>query len=145
MQNTALASTIALAFALTACATPTPLGAKPLPAPTGGAALAGGVWKIVEIAGVPVLPQVPVTIEFKDGRVFGAGGCNRFAGGYEAGAAFEIKLGMMASTMMACPDPQMRQEQALLALLGNVKGYRIDASGHLVLTAANGRTLKARR
>jgi heat shock protein HslJ len=144
MSKAILAAATALALAMTACA-PSPETATPLPAPTGGAALAGGEWKIVEIGGAPVLPNVPVTIEFKDGRVFGAGSCNRFMGGYEAAGGFNINLGQMASTMMACPEPMMKQEQALLALLGDVKSYNVDANGHLVLTASDGRTVKARR
>ncbi len=137
------AAIIAVAAGLAACApTEAPMTK---PAPTSGAALAGAEWQIAEIGGVPVLPNVPVTIKFEDGRVFGAGSCNRFMGGYEAGAAFTIKLGQMASTMMACPEPQMAQEQKLLALLGDVNSYSIDASGALVLKAPDGRTVKARR
>lgn len=132
--------------ALGACApTAAPETAKPLPAPTGGSALAGGEWKVTEIGGVPVIADVPVTIEFKEGRVFGAGSCNRFTGGYEAGAKFEIKLGMMASTMMACADGQMAQEGKYLALLAEISSYSIDSTGALILKAPDGRTIKAKR
>lgn len=115
------------------------------PAPTAGAALAGGEWKVEDIGGTAVLPNVPVTIEFKEGRVFGAGSCNRFMGGYEAGDAFSIKLGQMASSMMACPDAQMAQERKFLDLLAQVTSYSIDSTGALILKTADGKSIKARR
>ncbi len=124
--------------------TPAPTAVKPA-APTAGAALAGGEWKVEDIGGTAVLPNVPVTIEFKEGRVFGAGSCNRFMGGYEAGDAFSIKLGQMASTMMACPDAQMAQERKFLDLLGKVTSYSVDSTGALILKTADGQSIKARR
>jgi putative lipoprotein len=138
----------AVAFALTmsGCATPAEPVAETRPVPTGGAALTGPEWKVVEIGGTPVAEGSKVTIEFKDGRVFGAASCNRFMGGYEvASDGLKLKMSQMASTMMACPDPLMAQEAAFLKVLGDVSGYSIAPDGALVLETGDGRTIKARR
>ncbi len=53
-------------------------------------------------------------------------GCNRFTGTYTTnGQSLTINPGL-ASTMMACPEPQMAVEQAFLKLLPTVTTYTID-------------------
>jgi heat shock protein HslJ len=149
---TAAATALAVltgAFAVGGCTTPeggaAGAGATKPAAPTGGNALRGVEWKVAEIGGAPIVANSQPTIQFEDGRVFGAASCNRFMGGYEIGEGVSIKLGQMASTMMACPDPLMAQETRFLELLGAVTSYSFDADGALVLAAPDGRTIKARR
>ena len=139
-------SALALAF-MTGCATPS---AEPTSsataAPTGGTALAGAERKVVEIGGAPTVSGSNVTIQFEDGRVFGAAGCNRFMGGYTlADDGLSIEMSQMASTMMACPDALMQQERAFLDTLAAVKGYSVGADGTLSLSTPDGKTIKARR
>ncbi len=140
------ASAFSLAI-LPGCATPTEAPAPSTkPAPTGGAALAGAEWTVFEIGGVATTPGSKVTMQFEDGRVFGAASCNRFMGGYTvAEDGLSIQMSQMASTMMACPDPLMQQEGAFLAVLGAVKSYTVGADGTLMLKTADGQTIKARR
>lgn len=107
--------------------------------------LAGPEWIIFEIGGQPALTGVKATINFEDGRAFGAGSCNRYTGGYTSTGKSQIKFGPMASTMMACPDPMMEQEGRLLKILGDVTSYSIDADGVLTLKTADNRTVRARR
>lgn len=131
---------------MTGCASSGTLETKPAaPAPTGGAALQGPEWGIFEIGGAPITPGSKPTINFEDGRVFGAGSCNRFMGGYTVSAdGLKLEFSQMASTMMACPDPLMQQEGLLLKTLGDVKAYSV-ADGVLTLSTADGRTIKAKR
>ncbi len=88
-----------------------------------------------------VLPGTEITLAFMDGRVAGNSGCNQYGGGAEINGN-QIKLGGMMSTMMACEEPIMQQEQAYLAALGNVASFEIsgetltlaDAQGNVVLS-----------
>jgi heat shock protein HslJ len=107
--------------------------------------LGGGQWDVKTLNGTPVMANVPINITFEDGRVFGAGSCNRFMGSYTPGKDFGITMSQMASTMMACADAQMQQEQTFLTLLGDVTSYSIDESGTLTLSTADGRTITAQR
>ena len=140
------AAALALAT-MTGCAstgTPETKPAAPA-APTGGAALKGPEWSIFEIGGAPITAGSKPTINFEDGRVFGAGSCNRFMGGYTiSDDGLKVEFSQMASTMMACPEPLMQQEGVLLKTLGDVKSYAV-ADGVLTLTTADGKTIKAKR
>ncbi len=69
-----------------------------------------------------------------DGRVSGNSGCNRFTGGYEAAEDGSIKIGPLAATRMACPEPEMAAEAKFLAMLDAVRrferdGIRLSLSG----------------
>jgi heat shock protein HslJ len=119
-------------------------GATAKPAAT-AKLLGGGQWDIKTIGGQAVMPNVAVNITFEDGRVFGAGSCNRFMGSYTPGPDFKVQMSQMASTMMACEDGRMQQEMALLGILADVTGYAVDASGVLILSTDDGRTITAQR
>jgi heat shock protein HslJ len=54
-------------------------------------------------------------------------------------------MGPFASTMMACPEPLMEQEQRFLELLAQTKGFAIGADGGLELRNDAGPTILARR
>jgi heat shock protein HslJ len=144
MRHLLAAATVAATIAMTACAPasePKPAAAAAAP----GAMLGGGEWAVFEIAGAPIVADSKPTITFEDGKVFGAGSCNRFMGGYTVGAdGVKLEMSQMASTMMACPDPLMAQESKFLGTLGAVTGYGV-AAGVLTLTAPDGKTIKARR
>jgi prepilin-type processing-associated H-X9-DG protein len=134
---------IALAT-MTGCAS---TGTEPAtkPAPTGGAALLGAEWKVTEIAGKGIVPNSKPNIMFADGRVSGAGSCNRFMGGYTVAAdGLSLQMSQMASTMMACPDELMQQERVFLDTLGAVTGYSV-AGNVLTLKTADGKTIRATR
>lgn len=139
------AAAIALAT-MTACSPASdPAAPSTKPAPTGGAALAGAEWAVFEINGAGIVPNSTPTIKFEEGRVFGAGSCNRFMGGYTVAAdGLQLQMSQMASTMMACPDPLMQQEGAFLKTLGAVTGYSV-ADGVLTLKTADGQTVRAKR
>ncbi len=60
-----------------------------------------------------------------DGRVAGIGECNRFFGPYQVvNANGGIKIGPVASTMMACLDPNIETE--FFRMFENVHLYQLD-------------------
>jgi heat shock protein HslJ len=75
---------------------------------------------------------VKQTVTFtRDGRVFGDSGCNRFVGGYTVKGK-HMTVGALASTLMACPQPQMDAEQQFLAALGSARTFA-TAPGKLTI------------
>jgi heat shock protein HslJ len=65
----------------------------------------------------------------KDGTVSGKSGCNTYNGPYTVTGS-QIKIGPLASTMMACSDPAgiMDQEQQYLAALQTAATYQIEGN-----------------
>lgn len=107
--------------------------------------LQGDEWSVYEIGGQPVIEGSKATLAFSaDGRVSGAGSCNRFMGSYTL-TGEGLTLSQMASTMMACEEGLMDQEGRYLRLLGDVSRFDLDADGALVLHTAAGETVRARR
>lgn len=109
------------------------------------ARLAEGPWRIEDIAGRGVIDRAETEIAFDGaGRVAGTAGCNRFTGGYSlTGAA--LRIGPVASTMMACPEAAMDQERRALATLDGVDAVAFDITGALVLMQGDFPVLTARR
>lgn len=130
--------------------TPLQLVMDPVPAappPTPDVALTDTYWKLLSVAGQPVVvadqvrePQL--VLNGQDGRFAGSGGVNRLMGGYTADGT-TLTFSQVASTMMAGPPEAMAQEQAIVAGLGNVRGFSItgdqltlvDQAGQPVITA----------
>jgi len=146
LQRAPLAAPAVAALLMAAgCAPADGPAGTPSTRPATAEVLGGGQWDVKTLNGAAVLPNVPINITFEKGRVFGAGSCNRFMGGFKPGEPFRIEMSQMASTMMACPDAIMRQEQTFLAILGDVTSYAVDAAGVLTLKTADGRTITAQR
>jgi heat shock protein HslJ len=99
-------------------------------------------WAAVEIAGEPVTaadPKRAAHLLFQQGsRVAGSDGCNRVTGTYEL-TGDAIKFGLMASTMMACPDIGVADRRFHEALR-NASRWTI-AGGSLELLDPAGRPL----
>ncbi len=131
-------------LALGACATTTSGETGMTEAAPAALPLAGAEWAVSSINGQPVIKDSKVTMQFEDGRVYGAGSCNRFMGGYTPGEGLTIQLSQMASTMMACPEDLMNQESLFLKTLGDVTGYSIDGAT-ATLRTEDGRTIVATR
>ncbi len=72
--------------------------------------LDGSEWRVAVVAGTDALGDVQPTIEFGDGSVFGQGSVNRYRGSYAIEHG-RLVVGQVATTMMAGPEPAMRQEQ----------------------------------
>lgn len=107
--------------------------------------LQGQEWTVVSLAGEPVLPEPRITMAFAEtGGLSGLGSCNRFNAEYKiTGEGLSIGKGM--SSMMACEDPVMKQEQLFLELLERVSRFSIAADSNLTLHTDQDRTISARR
>ncbi len=95
--------------------------------------LAGTSWQITaynngQEAVVSVLEGTTPTIEFgADGQLSGTAGCNRVIGSYSTTDG-TIELGPLATTQMACPEPEgvMDQETRLVAALESAATYHVE-------------------
>lgn len=107
---------------------------EPVPAalaPQEAVSLDGQAWELVAYRSDTGLVEVeiepksePLRFRFDAGNLSGRAGCNQLVGSYiRDGDTLEIGT-QMASTMMACPEPLMAQEQAVIAALTTVSMLR---------------------
>ncbi|MGL5032779.1 MAG: META domain-containing protein, partial [Microcystaceae cyanobacterium] len=102
--------------------------------------LEGTNWNLILIGTVEPLKEPPATLTFKDQKIAGTGGCNRFMGQFKTeGDQISINSSV-ALSMMACPAPQMKQEQQVIEALKNATRYRIDGEGQLLIYAGTDET-----
>ncbi|HXV58295.1 MAG TPA: META domain-containing protein [Gaiellaceae bacterium] len=100
--------------------------------------LEGTEWTLV--SGVDAPEDAPPTLLLEEGRASGFGGCNRFTGGYELDGD-SISFQQLASTQMACEEPQAAAEDAYLPALEGADGWAVEG-GELVLSTGGGETLR---
>ena len=104
--------------------------------------LSGTSWLVTgynngKQAVVSVIGGTELTTDFgKDGTVSGSSGCNTYNGTYKVDGD-KITIGPLASTRMACNDPEgvMDQESQFLAALQSAKSFKIDGSKMEMRTA----------
>lgn len=94
--------------------------------------LAGTEWRLVELHDSPSITapgdrQPHIRLD-EDGQLSGFTGCNNLTGRYtHQGTALQVD-GPLATTKMACVDPQLNtQEQAFTAVLEAMTRYTIAA------------------
>jgi heat shock protein HslJ len=118
------------------------------PQPT---ALAGTAWSVTGVnngkqAVVGVITGTELTLKFAaDGKLQGSGGCNRFNGSFsEAGKS--LRIGRLASTRMACAEPEgrMAQEAQFLAALESAASARREGDTLVLRTATGALAVSAR-
>ena len=93
------------------------------------APLTGTSWTLVsygpESGQTPAAQGVETSLNFgKDGKVSGSLGCNQFGGDYSLKDG-KLVFGMLVSTMMACPEPQMTQESTSFKVLNGTINYAV--------------------
>lgn len=107
---------------------------------SGCASLSGSDWRLVDLNGRPLGSDAPITIHFEDGKINGFDGCNRYSASCRMRCG-KLKLDSdIASTMMACPEPVMRQAAAFIDSLKAAVEYRVDGR-RLVLLDAGGKSV----
>lgn len=97
--------------------------------------LVGTEWQLVQLDGKPVKPEegkFTLTLLAEGNRFAGIGACNRLMGKYEATEKGALKIGPVASTMMACPG--MEQEDAYTKMLEAITHYDMDGPMLLLLS-----------
>ena len=88
-----------------------------------------------ELDGKTIQPEegkFTVTLLADDNRITGVGACNRLMGKYETTEKGALKIGPLASTMMACPG--MEQENAFAKALESTTHYDMDGPMLLLLS-----------
>ncbi|HSG88645.1 MAG TPA: META domain-containing protein [Pseudomonadales bacterium] len=106
-------------------------------------ALRGKVWVVEDIDHRGIIDMSRVTIEIDAGdRAGGRASCNRWFAPVTS-ADGGIRFGRAGSTMMACGESLMNQEQRFLATLARVRRFEIDATGALLLSGPDDAWLKA--
>lgn len=88
--------------------------------------LDGTGWRLVELDYARrALEEVETTLSFQGGGISGSGGCNRYNADFSLGGdnPFVLRIGPIASTRMACPDPAGSQEGEYLSALENVSQW----------------------
>jgi heat shock protein HslJ/membrane-bound inhibitor of C-type lysozyme len=109
------------------------------------ALLRGKEWVVEDIDRGGIIDRSRVTLNFDDkNRVYGRAGCNTYNAGYTL-TGEGLSVNSPASTMMACAESLMKQEQRFLEILGSVERFELSDTGALILHAAKGRTITARR
>jgi heat shock protein HslJ/LysM repeat protein len=103
----------------------------------GMATLEGTSWILTTLNGSEPLPETSITASFEqDGVLSGSDGCNRYNAAYQiAGDQLTITPG--AGTMMACPEPIMKQATDYIAALASATAYQMQADT-LALSDADG-------
>ena len=115
--------------------TPIPLmsSTQPSPSPT---TLNNYSWRLDywEYKGstVELLPQIELSLNFKDDQVFGFGGCNRFGGSFKQ-VKNQLSLGPLQGTQRGCEPSIMNQELQFFSALESVNRMDLDTPGKLIL------------
>jgi heat shock protein HslJ len=97
--------------------------------------LSGTSWEVTgynngKQAVTGMLAGTTLTADFgKDGSLSGNAGCNTYSGSYKVNGD-QITIGPLASTMMACDQPEgvMEQEAQYLAALQSAATYQIEGN-----------------
>ena len=120
-------------------------GARPKsnpPAPK--TALVGTQWNLTQVGDLTIdasrFQRAPgLQFDAETSRFAGSGGCNSMTGPYKLDGP-NLAFGMVAGTMMMCPDEMMKVEQAFGEALRRTAGYRVTGR-RLELLDAESRTL----
>jgi heat shock protein HslJ len=121
------------------CRVPTKAAGGSMPSP-----IEGSAWRLKHMPGAQsaALAQLnrPVTMRLESGRLSGFAGCNNFTGSYSLDGG-QLKIGPVASTQMACPEPGSSIEAAFHKALSGTLSIAVDGDD-LIATTASGDTLR---
>jgi heat shock protein HslJ len=98
-------------------------------------------WELVYYRKSTVLEGPILTANFDGGEVKGSAGCNSYSGSYQV-EGDTISFGPIASTLMACMDPEgiMDQETMFLAWLADAQTFWIK-DNQLMIFRSDGEAL----
>jgi putative lipoprotein len=102
-----------------------------------------GSWKLTSYgpagAPTPAVANVEAGLTFNtDGTVTGNSGCNSFGGSYAVNGD-KVTFKEIISTLMACDDPRMAQEEAVHKVLTDTATFKIE--GNTLTLTNNGMVL----
>ena len=89
-----------------------------------------GSWRLTAYGPVdsttPAVPDVDATLIFgEDGTLAGSTGCNELGGEYTV-EGDQLTFGQIVSTLIACPDLQMAQEEVIYQVLQDTASFNIE-------------------
>lgn len=90
-------------------------------------------WQLIQLGEQNITPEADkFNITFgADGRISGVGACNRLMGTYTTGEKNALKIGPLASTMMACPG--LDREREFMQVVESATRYDMDGATLLLL------------
>lgn len=101
-------------------------------------------WVVEDVGGRGVMDFARATVNFDaQGRLWGLGTCNNYTGSYER-TGDTISVGPLAVTNKACPEAMMRQEDALLKILGDASEIAWSDTDALIIRSSAGEEIVAR-
>jgi len=91
-----------------------------------------GSWKLTAYGPVnsptPAVADAEANLTFNgDGTVTGNSGCNEFGGSYKV-EGNQITFDQVTSTLMACDEPRMAQEDVVHKVLTDTATYKIEGN-----------------
>jgi heat shock protein HslJ len=98
--------------------------------------LEGTTWTLTSVDGTDAAADATGQLTLADGQASGSTGCNSLNGSYTL-EGDALSFGPMATTQMACEEPLMTQETAVLAILEAAESYTIDGD-ELTITSPEG-------
>ncbi|MDP3007885.1 MAG: META domain-containing protein [Methylococcales bacterium] len=99
-------------------------------------------WSLVTLPNQPLVPDTQITLNVDNDKMTGSDGCNRYNASYTLNAD-NININKnVATIMMACPEPIMRQASSYISALTQATGYKIEGE-QLTLLDTAGKPLAA--
>lgn len=119
-------------------------GCQAYQATTPDETLTNTYWKLVTLNDHPIATvenfrEPHLVLHEENTRLAGSTGCNNLMGSYHAEGEY-LAFEQVATTLMACPETQMRNERAMLSMLTRSDTWQIKG-GTLSLKQANGNPL----
>lgn len=100
-----------------------------------------GEWIIEDLNGRGIIDSSRISLHINaEGHFNGLASCNRYSGTYQLSGE-NIQFGAIRATKMACSPALRQQEQAFFSLISRVHQFDRDATGALLLTSHDGKTL----
>ncbi|UCE00687.1 MAG: META domain-containing protein [Chloroflexota bacterium] len=100
--------------------------------------LSGRSWVLSRLKDQPPITGTTITANFdQNGEVSGSSGCNSYRTTYEVKNRQLTFDQAIASTLMACPEPNMEQERNFFEILTNTTSFEIT-NDELILIDAHG-------
>lgn len=131
------ADALVQSFSFTASAPAQPPAAT---APASSDASLGGLggvnWVLMSIGPNAAPTNPPITLTFAPDGIGGSAGCNTYFGQFQYDVS-ALTFSDIGSTLIACEEPVMTQEQAYLNALQTVTAYQVT-NGQLMLTYPEG-------
>jgi heat shock protein HslJ len=100
-------------------------------------------WRAEDINGRGIVDRSEVTLMLgSDGKIGGKSGCNGYSANFQLEGETIKVFAPMIGTRMMCPPALMTQEDAYRKIVEQAQSARATPEGALVLTAADGATIR---